>query len=178
MVHKSASPGFTLLELMIAVTLSVAMIGIGGVKYLDFNKIQSIKGAGQTFKNNLRAIQGKALASVKPAGCPDTSTLTGYLLTGINPTKYSSQATCTPSPGTVDLVTYTLPTGIYFRAVPDNFTFRLLGQGTSLVSGQVMTLQNAPLNINSTKFYSVCVSPGGDIKDCGYAASSPPACTC
>ncbi len=172
-MDKISRLGFTLIEIMVAVAIGALIVGIGGAKYMDFNKTQSVKAAGQTFKNNLRAIQGKATSSIKPAGC-GSNTLDGYRVIMPNFTTYTSEADCSGGVFT-DLVTYTLPANISFNTLPGGFTFNVLGMGTTLGLGVVYTLKD---NSTTVKYYSICVVPSGDIKDCGYAAGSLPICTC
>jgi len=69
--------GFTLLEIMISITIIGLLFTAGLARYMDFNKTQTLKSSVLDLKNNLRDIQAKANSGVKPTGC------TGYRLHNI-----------------------------------------------------------------------------------------------
>ncbi len=167
--------GFTLLEIMVAIGLATLLFTVGGVKYIDFNKTQTIKSAGQTFKNNLRAIQGKAQAGVKPTSCSTTEILNGYDVKYATNTSYLSVAICNST--NKDTVTYTVPSGIYINSITQ-FRFQPVAQGTNNTS-TIILKNTSGSPIASTKWYSLCIAVSGDIRDCGYTTgSSQPICSC
>lgn len=82
--------GFTLIELMVVISIIALLAGGGVAAFSSFNKTQTLKAAANDLKNNLRLAQSKALSQEKPAGC---SCLNGYQVT-IAPSSYSIQAFC------------------------------------------------------------------------------------
>lgn len=180
--HIQDSQGFTLIELMMVIVIMGVLFSLGVVYFSNFNKTQTIKGVGQTLKGNLRDIQGKALAGVKPttASCQAVGvTLDGYRVTILNNFTYRIQAVCSGSLN-ADLTDYTLPSGFSITAPAQSvyFDFKVLGNGISFsdaTTSKIMTVQGYQ---NPIYYYSLCLSAGGDIKDCGYNKNSAPLCTC
>ena len=178
-MKKYSLNGFTLVEIMVTIAISAMAMTIGVVKYVDFNKTQTIKSAGLILKNNLRDIQTKAATGVKPvtAICNDPATLEGYLVTFNSRTQYQSEAQCSVDKPSGTIVTYDLTEltpGTYFPAtLPGTFLFKVLGNGTDVA--RTIILQNDLTT--PTKWYSLCVATSGEIVDCGYSTSTP-SCTC
>lgn len=79
MLVAPRSPGFTLIELMVAVTILMIMFGTGIASYLHFNDNQTVSSVGQQLQLMMRTAQKKARVGDKPAGC---GTLQGYQFTG------------------------------------------------------------------------------------------------
>lgn len=179
-IHNS---GFTLLEFVIAIAISSMLVGIGTVKYLDFNRSQKIKSVGLSLKNNIRDIQGKAVAGVKPTICvsPVPLTLDGYQVgfenNGVNCPGQSCvtvQARCQGA-NQGPIVAYNMPQDFFFSPVPASFQFNALGAGVS--ANRVLTVQG--FNTPNHYYYRMCVSTSGDIKECGYKKGDPPpTCSC
>ena len=91
--------GFSLIELMIVVSLFGVVASLVTASYLNFEKNQRVKNAASFLKNELRLIQNKAATGDKgPAGgCPLTSTLGGWYLkiqSGATQTSYSIGGIC------------------------------------------------------------------------------------
>ena len=71
--------GFTLIEMAVAVGISLVIIGGVLSNYNNYNDTQKVKQGAQTLKNNLRFAQGLAFAGKKPtSGCTE---LEGYRVT-------------------------------------------------------------------------------------------------
>lgn len=173
-LHKNLN-GFTIIELIITIAISVLLFSFGIVRYIDFNKTQTIKAAGQTFKNNLRNIQNKALSGAKPVTGVCTA-LVGYRLTISTTTTYVVQAVCDVNNLIGSSISYSLPAGLRFNApaVASSVDLKVLGQGAS--NPTVFMINNsltAP-----TKWYGVCITASGDIRDCGYNQGAAPVCSC
>lgn len=150
--------GFTLLELLISI--SILMVITGGILtgYNSFNDNRRVKEGATTLKTDLRLIQNKAQAAIKPpSGCTQ---LVGYRVT-FTATTYQSQAICT-SGAVGTIITSTLPASVSFSPIPSAFTFRVLTQGIDTSSSISITL------VGLTKSYRIAVSPNGDINDHGY----------
>lgn len=182
--------GFTLIEILIAITISVVVIGVGAVRYRDFNRVQTVRNAGATLKNNIRDIQSRALSQIKPqvSACtstcgtpPAVSVLTGYNLsyTGLNTIK--SEAVCSCGSSGV-FTTYTLPQGLVFHSAFTSTQFQILGQGATQDIDNIQIRTEGTVG-SDTQWYAMCISTSGDVKDsggtCGYSrGSTVPNCNC
>jgi prepilin-type N-terminal cleavage/methylation domain-containing protein len=150
--------GFTLIELMVAITVSLFITGGIIVNYNAYNQTQTLKQAALTLKNDFRYIQSKAASGEKPSGC---ATLTGWQIT-FAARSYSYQPVCNGNPaGTQSSIS--LPPGISFSAVPSPATIVIyvLSQGTSLTGTVTISLTG------SGKTYTLKVNPAGNMGDFG-----------
>lgn len=181
------SRGFTLIEIMITISIFALTLGFGIPRYLEFNTSQTLRSAGETFKNNLRDIQGKALAGDKPADgyCINNPLYTWRVnfLDFTDRTSYHYQAWCGgPQPPYYPAgadTTYRLPNRLFFDdgrgGIPANVLFLPIGKGT-LVGG--VSGARFIRDATSTHWYGICVSKSGDVQDCGYSTPAPPVCSC
>ena len=150
--------GFTLIELVVTIGISLAITGGVIVNYNSYNQTQTLKQAALTLKNDFRFIQAKANTGEKPVGC---STLTGWDIT-FALDSYSYRANCNGAPtGTSTIIT--LPYGVTITTMPspNPITLKVLAQGANILSTTTITLTAA------SKSYSLQVTPGGDISDLG-----------
>jgi prepilin-type N-terminal cleavage/methylation domain-containing protein len=76
MFVKIRIKGFTLIELIVTVTISLLLAGFGLVKYGDFNKKQEIEQGALDFVSALRNVQNKA--STGKSSCPSGFDLIKY----------------------------------------------------------------------------------------------------
>ncbi|OGG11486.1 hypothetical protein A2Z00_03505 [Candidatus Gottesmanbacteria bacterium RBG_13_45_10] len=154
--------GFTLIELIVAVTISLVVTGVIIANYNTYSDNQALKQAALTLKNDFRFAQGKASAGLKPteAGVICT-TLNGWTVT-FTVSAYTLQANCVE--GAVGSVTtMALPTGLSFALpLPPAITFKVLASGTTLAASQTVTL------VGRLKNYAIQVTPSGDINDLGF----------
>ena len=151
--------GFTLIEMAVAVGISLVIIGGVLSNYNNYNDTQKVKQAAQTLKNNLRFAQGLAFAGKKPtSGCTE---LEGYRVTFAS-TSYSVQAFCNDQGLAGEATATQLPTDVTFSPVPGTATFGVLGKG--LVGDAAMTITLA----GNAKTYSIQISLAGDINDLGF----------
>ncbi|MBI5448718.1 prepilin-type N-terminal cleavage/methylation domain-containing protein [Candidatus Gottesmanbacteria bacterium] len=150
--------GFTLIELI--VTIGISLLAVGGliVNYNNYNDNQRLKQAALTMKNNLRYAQTLAASSKKPtSGCTE---LVGYTVQFTDST-YTVVAECTE--GAVgDALSTALPSGITFSPVPASFVYGVLTRG--LLSSDAVTITM----VGIVKSYRIQVSTGGDINDLGF----------
>jgi prepilin-type N-terminal cleavage/methylation domain-containing protein len=151
--------GFTILELIIGIAILGLTFTIGTAKYLEFNKTQTLKSAVLEMKNNLRDIQAKANAGVKPSGSSGcTGDLVGYVVHYSSTTQYQVYADCgNPS---ITRKTYSLIATTKFQPMFADFTFLSLSEGVSPAARTI--------NIESTsisKFYAINISRSGEITE-------------
>lgn len=150
--------GFTLIELIVAIGISLLAVGGLIVNYNNYNDNQRLKQAALTLKNNLRFAQTQAVSAKKPAsGCTQ---LVGYTV-NFTSGSYAIVGQCTE--GAVgDVLSVTLPSGITFSPIPSSFIFDVLNRG--LVGSDVVTITLAGI----AKSYRIQISRGGDINDLGF----------
>lgn len=151
--------GFTLIELI--VSISILMLLVSGLlaSYNNYNQSQSVGQSAQSVKANVRLAQSKALSGVKPSsGCTE---LSGYTVS-FTQTTYSFQARCTE--GLVGTATQlTLAQGVSFSPVPSSFTFGVLTRGLlNTDSSRTMTISGF------NKTYTLSIEPNGTITDNGF----------
>ena len=150
----SRSGGFTLIEVLISLTVVGLLFGFGFANFRDYSRRQQLVSAARTITGELRLVQSKASAGEKPAGC---ATLSSYSFR-INTASYQTAAVC--SGGSIPIKTENLPSGITLSAVGDNpIYFKVLGQGIT-GSGVIITLTQTGTS-NTTM---VTVTQGGEIK--------------
>lgn len=70
--------GFTLIEILIAITISSLLLGFAATSFRDFQSTQEIEQAQQLLKSNLRYAQSQALAGVKETESGCTGDLVGW----------------------------------------------------------------------------------------------------
>lgn len=150
--------GFTLIEIVISMGISLLIMAGIVLNYNNYNDTQKLKQAALTVKNDFRFYQAKALSGEKPdESCPQ---LLGYLVT-FSSTTYTFKAQCSPAQPNAPNKVYTLPETITFSSYPSPFMFRVLSRGTTL-SGETSIIL-----LGGTKHYTLRVSTGGDISDLG-----------
>lgn len=150
--------GFTLIEIVISVGISLLLMAGVVLNYNNYNDAQKLKQAALTVKNDFRFYQSKALTGEKPGqSCPQ---LLGYQVT-FTATTYTFKAQCSPAQPSAPNVIYTLPATITFSSYPSPFMFRVVSRGTTLTSPTSIILSG------SNRLYTLRVSTGGDISDLG-----------
>lgn len=146
--------GYTLIEVLISLTIIGLLFGFGFANFRDFSRKQSLVSAARSLNGELRQVQSKASAGEKPSGC---TTLSSYSFQ-ISATSYQTAAVC--SNGSFPVKTENLTSGITLAATGDNpIYFKVLGQGIT-GAGTVITLTQTE-TANTT---TVTVTQGGEIK--------------
>lgn len=152
--------GYTLIEILVGVSIISLIFSFGYISYRDFARRQSLLGNARSLKADLRLAQEQALSGKKPSSvaCSGEGTLIGYDFYLDSATSYVIQANCTG--GLVDDKTVETSSEISLTAVPNRFTFKVIGKGTSLSDSAIITLtQNVTENTQV-----IVVSPEGEIK--------------
>lgn len=151
--------GFTLVELLIVVTILVLILGSGLASFTAFNRRERLKQTALTFKSNLRLAQTKAISAEKPlTGCTEFFGMRiAFTASG-----YSMQHECTPEGLVSTVSTVVLPSGVSFLAVPSDFSFRALSGTANISADRTITFTN------TNKQYSIVVSPNGNVSDMGF----------
>ncbi|MBI5614325.1 type II secretion system protein [Candidatus Gottesmanbacteria bacterium] len=160
-IHESA--GFTLLEIIIAISLLMLLTGGIIAGYSSFNDTQKIKQAALTFKSYLRSAQTKAVSGVKPTAC---TTLDGYIVR-VDGSSYTVDAMCDGSIVSDANTSYSVTlTGQVIVSNPNtaSFVFRVLTRAVSISQNTTFTFENG------SKGYQISVSPSGDINELGFVS--------
>jgi len=145
---------YTLIELLIGISIISIIFSIGFASYRDFSRRQALTGVTKKIVSDLRTLQQKALAGEKPTDC---TTLDGYKI-NISSGSYSLYADCSSDIflDTVDLT----EDGVTLTSTPVNtITFKVLGQGTNLTSVETITITNTKIDKSTV----ITVGIGGDI---------------
>ncbi len=174
------SSGMTLIELIFAMLISGILLGYGVVEFLNFNKTQMVKNVGLNIKNEIRRIQAKALAGVKPQSCAPNGIFDGYQVDFLNAdATYCPQAACIVSQAICDGVLsgdtniYTLtPEFTFYNSAQPSITFYALAGGTDADSSTKSRLVIKGYDSPNAYYYRMCITKGGDIKDCGFTDSA------
>lgn len=155
--HKLYSSAYTLIEILVALTIVGTLFTFGYVNYRDFARRQVVSGAAKMLEGDIRLAQQQALSGQKPSGC--TQTLDSYeVLFGTN--SYQVFANC----GASILVKgpVTLPSDISLSSYSVNpIKFYVLGRGTNIPSGH-----NASILLSQTYTANVAtavISSGGEM---------------
>jgi prepilin-type N-terminal cleavage/methylation domain-containing protein len=158
--------GFTLIEVVVTVAISLLVTGFIIVNYNSYNNTQLVKQSALTLKNNIRFAESNASAGVKlvPSTTPapiSCTQLSGYTMS-FTASRYVLQADCVPEGLQSAIVVVDLPQGVVFQPIPPSITFKTVSRGTSLSADLTITLSG------SGKLYTLTLTPSGDISDKGF----------
>lgn len=147
--------GYTLIEVLVGITI-VSLLFVGGyTAYRDFARRQVLTAAADTLKSNLDLARQKASSAEKPAGC--TNVLSGYEVTFTN-TTYTIAPKCDiTQPSSSFTLIYLLSSSVTLTAsgFSPTLLYKTVG-GTNLSSNATITLTHAS---GATKVLTV--SPEG-----------------
>jgi len=153
--------GYTLLEILVALTIVGIIFSIGYVGFRSFSQRQEMQSVVRNIRGDLRLAQGQALAGKKPSGanCDSPATLSGFNFRVDSLTTYSINAVC--SGGLIPTKSVSMPSGITITPGAVNpIVFKIIGNGTN-ITGQVV------INITqtgTTNTASITVTEGGEIQ--------------
>src|SRR3972149_11768986 len=141
--HQSPTTqsAYTLIEILVALTIVGLIFGIGYVGSRDFSRRQALAGTARSMVGDLRLAQEQALSGKKPADifCNDPNRLNGYDFRVTGATTYVLEANCTG--GVVQTKSVSLPTDVALSTPsPNPITFKILGQGTNIPATATITL--------------------------------------
>ena len=151
--------GYTLIEILVALTIIGLIFSFGYVSFRDFSRRQAVIGVAKTIQGDLRLTQGNAMTGQKPTGC--NTTLDTFSFRVISSSNYAVEANCGST--SISVKDVTLPAGIVISTpTPNPLKFKILGQGTNIPQGgsAVITLTQTSTNNSAT----VTVTSGGEIK--------------
>lgn len=135
-LKRKNNSGFTLIEILVGLTIIGLLFGFGFVSFRDFSRRQALYGTVRNLKGDLRLAQETALAGKKPANsnCNSPNTLSGYNYTSVSDSEYRIEAVC--SGGLVVVKTVALPSDVAISPPsPNPVRFNVLGNGTNVAPG-------------------------------------------
>lgn len=151
--------GYTLIEVLVSLTIIGLLFGFGFASFRDFSRRQALEGVARNIKGELRLVQAKASAAEKPAGC-GTNILSSYSFQITGSTSYKVTANCSAGVN-VDIKTENLPDGIFMTSTQNIISFKVLGQGNDVqTTNAVIRFTQTGTNNTTT----VTVTRGGEIK--------------
>jgi prepilin-type N-terminal cleavage/methylation domain-containing protein len=159
--------GYTLIEILVAMTIIGILFGVGYVSFRDFSRRQTLNGVAKEIQGDLRLAQGDALSGQKPddVRCNSPNTLESYSFNVYSASEYKIEADClmAGAPTVVAVKDVNLPAGVSISTPsPNPIKFKILGQGTNIASGE-----NAQLTLSqtgTTNQVTITISSGGEIK--------------
>ena len=154
--------GYTLIEILVSLTIIGAIFGFGYASFRDFSRRQAVADAAKLIQGDLRFAQENAMAGQKPAGC--NTTLDSYSFNRLSSTRYTIDANCGAATVTVKDVNVSF--GITLSTPsPNPIKFNVLGRGTNVDgSGGSENWELILTQEVTTNSVTVIVTPGGEIK--------------
>src|SRR5512146_288376 len=151
-----SNAGYTLIELLVGLTIIGVLFTIGYISFRDFSRRQALAGLVKTVQGDVRLTQQMALSGQKPDDpkCNAPNTLTGYNFQTVSPSEYQIIAGCSGGNGipSVPAKDVTLPDGITLSSSLNPIFFKVLGQGTNIANGgdAVLTFTQSATNNTAT----------------------------
>ena len=163
---NTKNTGYTLIEILVALTIIGLLFGFGFVSFRDFSRRQIVIGTADKIRGDLRLAQSQANSGQKPddIGCTSPSVLDSFGLNVISETEYTIEAHCAGAISTtVDIKTVTLSTDLSITTPsPNPINFKVLGEGTNIPSVGTATITITQLGTSNTA--TVTVTGGGKIQ--------------
>lgn len=151
--------GYTLIEILVGITIIGLVFGFGFVSFREFSRRQVVAGAAKQIKGDLRLAQEYALSGKKPADCVTQLDSYSFTVTSSqNPATYEIKASCSSNATkSVDLAP-----DLYISPAPPGIVFKALGQGTTIeAGGSVIISVN---QVGTENRVDITVSASGEIK--------------
>jgi prepilin-type N-terminal cleavage/methylation domain-containing protein len=152
---NSSRLGFSLIELLISISIMTILVGGGIVSYINFNEKQRVIGAAREVQTYLRTAQTKARVGDVPDGCDHLEGYSIRALGGDNALRLV--AVC--ETGEVEINQYEINPNVNFDQAVD-VTFANLHGGVS--GAQSISLTGSNLS------YEFAVTQGGEITEGDY----------
>lgn len=151
--------GFTIIELLVVMSVMSILFGLGFARYRDFQRRQYVVSAARQVVADLELTKELALSGHKPAGCTELNGFSFYRV-GSGAVFYRIDASCTngdvPYKGNTPM-----PGGTTLSDFPNPITFFTLAKGTNVaLSGTIIDVRG----VNSTVSVQILVTQTGEIR--------------
>lgn len=161
------SKGYTLIEILIAVSIIGLLFGVGYANYRDFSRRQSALSILKNIQGDLRLAQQLALSGQKPddTNCDSPNTLSGYSFGVLSATSYEIRPVCSGGAVSSAYKTVTLGPGATFSSPfpsPNPIVFKVIGNGTNTTVGS--NAQIILTETGSTNTSTITVNSAGQIQ--------------
>lgn len=153
--------GYTLIEILVVISIVMIVFSLGVAGFRDFSRRQSISKMAKQMTADLRSMQQYASIGQKPTGYT-CHVLDGYSFYRVSSTNYLIRANCTNTPGGAVAHTVkdvTLSDNITFTSTNQTILFKVIGQGTNLTVDNQIRLTH-----QSGQTVDLIIGVGGDIK--------------
>lgn len=153
--------GFTIIEVLVALSITGLIFSAGYVSFRDFSRRQVITGAVRSIRGDLRLTQEYSLIGKKPDDikCTGANILDSYGFFVSAADQYIIRAYC--SGGVVDVKTVDLANDLEISSpFPNPILFKALGAGTNLTAEVTITI----LQLSTQNSSQLSITPGGEIK--------------
>lgn len=158
-LSKKKNSGYTLVEVLVGLSIIGMLFGLGFVSFRDFSRRQEISGFAKSMMGDLRLAQGMALAGQKPS-TGTCNTLDDYSFKIISSSQYQISADCDGTPVVSKTVTLPIDLTVAFPSV-NPIKFKVLGSGTNIPDGTSVPIVFSQLG-TSNKF-TITVGSIGEI---------------
>ena len=158
-LRENSARGYTLIEILITLTIIGFVFGTGYLSFRDFSRRQILTSAVRTMAGDLRLAQQQALAGKKPdsVSCNQPNMLESYSFEITGSMGYKINAVC--SAGVINIKTVNFTDGVIITPPGTNpIEFKVVGDGTNLANTETITLEA----FGSTR--TLTVSPGGTVE--------------
>jgi prepilin-type N-terminal cleavage/methylation domain-containing protein len=159
--------GYTLLELLIVISLITVVFTLGFARYQDFQKRQQLEAVILGIRSDLRLAQEFSIAGRKPdvpvGNDCETSSLNGYVFRRLSASTYQVEAECV-SGNVIVRGPISISTGVSLGAIPgtptDEILFKILGRGVDRGSNTTLTLTQTGTGATA----QITITPSGEIR--------------
>ncbi len=157
--------GYTLIEILVVISLIAVVFVSGFTSYRGFQERQQLEAAARQIRTDLRLAQEYSIATRKPDTTPDNiceaSTLQGYQFTRVSNATYRIEAKCSAGLYVVK-GPISLPSSITMSTIPggDKILFQVLGYGIASPTDVTITLTH----ITTSTTTQIVVTPSGEIR--------------
>ncbi len=157
--------GYTLIEILVGLTIISLLFGFGYASFRDFSRRQTLVGTAKSVQGDLRLAQEFALAGQKPddVSCNSPETLDSYSFKVYSASQYKIEADCTGGAAGIVYKDVNLSPDITLSTPSVNpIKFKVIGTGTNIPSGQSTTITLTQSGTNAQLV--ITVGSGGEIK--------------